>query len=142
MNFLYNQGGTSIGKGEIDWVNDTIKLALLPSTHTPDQDNDQYYSDISGDEVSGTGYSAGGFTLTTTAITNDNTNNRSIFDADDVSESGLTISDYRYYAVYQSTGTPSTSRLIALIDRGSTGSLDNGTLDITWGAGGVFNLNN
>jgi len=138
-NFIYNAAKVSLGKEEIDWVNDTVKVAMTTSTYTPDKDTDVYFSDITN-EVSGTGYTAGGFTLANKTVTQDNTNDRAVYDADDISESPVTIAAYRYLVVYQSTGVDSTSRLLCLIDLGSDQTVDNDILDITWTASGVFYL--
>ncbi len=56
--------------GRIDWLNDTIKVALLAG-HTPAPDVDDYFDDVSADEESGTGtgYTAGGETLTGKSVT-------------------------------------------------------------------------
>ena len=49
---------------EVDFDTDTIKVALLSSSYTPNQDTHDYFNDVSSFEVSGTGYTAGGNTLT------------------------------------------------------------------------------
>ena len=67
---------------------DTIKVALL-SGHTPDIDAHDFWNDVSGDEISGTGYTAGGETLGTKSISQDNTDDEGVFDAGDVTWSGL-----------------------------------------------------
>lgn len=135
---LFNEALTSLIKGEIDYLNDTIKVALI--TDAPDIDNDTYFSDVSG-EASGSGYTAGGETLASKTVTTDDTNDRSIADAADVQWTGLSAT-FRYIVVYQSTGVDSTSRLLSYIDLGSSQTIDNGTYDITWTAGGVFNIQN
>ena len=33
---------------EVDWDSDTIKVALLTSAYTPNQDTHDYYDDVSG----------------------------------------------------------------------------------------------
>lgn len=138
-NFIYNAAKVSLGKEEIDWENDTIKVAMLTSSYTPDIDNDVYFSDVTN-EVSGSGYTAGGFTLANTSITQDDTNDRAVYDADDLAESPVSISSYRYLVVYVSTGTDSTSRLICLIDLGTDQTVDNDILEISWGSSGIFYL--
>jgi hypothetical protein len=135
---LFNDGLTSFIKGEIDFLNDTIKVALF--TDAPDIDADTYFSDLTG-EITGGGYTAGGKTLASKTVTTDDTNNRSVADAADVQWTSLTNS-FRYVVVYQSTGVAATSRLISTIDLGSTQTIDNGTYDITWPVSGVFHLAN
>lgn len=133
---LFNEALTSIGKGEIDYLNDTIVVLLL--TDAPSIDDDTFISDLTG-ELSGGGYSRQ--TLTSKTITTDDTNDRAIFDAADAQWTSLT-GTFRYIVVAQSTGSDSTSRCIVTIDTGSNQAIDNGTYDITWPASGVFFIQN
>ena len=133
---VFNEAITSIGKCEIDYLNDTVVVLLL--TGAPDIDADTFISDLSG-EVSGGGYTRK--TLASKTITTDDTNDRAIFDAADVQWTSLTA-DFRYIVVSQSTGNDSTSRCITTIDTGETQSIDAGTYDITWPTSGVFFVQN
>lgn len=135
---LFNEALSSLVKSEIDWETDTIKVALF--TDAPDIDADQFLSDLTG-ETTGTGYTAGGETLTSKTVTTDDTNDRAVVDAADVQWTGLSAT-FRYVVVYQDTGVSSTSRLITTIDTGSSQVIDNGTYDITWPASGVFFIQN
>lgn len=124
----------------IDLDGDTIKLALLTSSYTPDQDAHDFFDDVSANEVSASGsYSAGGATLSVT-ITQDNTDDEGVFDATDVSFTSATISA-RYAVIYKSTGVSSTSPLICLIDFGSTQTSTAGTFAITFASEGILNIN-
>ena len=58
--FFYN---LMVGAVDIDTGGDTVKCALLNNTHSIDKDDD-VWSDVSAEEVSGTGYTTGGKTLT------------------------------------------------------------------------------
>lgn len=136
MGLLFNDALTSIVKGEIDYLNDTIVVALYSAA--PDIDADTYLSDLTG-EITGGGYVRK--TLASKTVTTDDTNNRTIADAADVQWTGLTNS-FRYIVVAQSTGVDSTSRVIAYHDLGSTQTLVNGTYDITWPTSGVFFIQN
>lgn len=63
-------GGESSGDSfAVDYLSDTIKGALLADTHTPDLDTHEVFDDVDGDEISGTGYTAGGATLGSKTIT-------------------------------------------------------------------------
>lgn len=53
---------------EIDWNSDTIKCQLHTSSYTPNYDTHAYQSSLTN-EISGTGYTTGGKTLTSCAIT-------------------------------------------------------------------------
>jgi hypothetical protein len=51
--------------GNINWASDTIKLALLGSGYSPNLTSHVHWSDVSSNEVTGTGYTSGGVTLGT-----------------------------------------------------------------------------
>jgi hypothetical protein len=138
-NFKYRQlGDTSVTP--INLKTDTIKLALLTSSYTASQDNDDFFNDVSTYEVGASGtYSAGGATLTVTT-SQDNTDDEGVFDATDVSFTSATITA-RYAVIYKSTGVSSTSPLICLIDFGSNVTSTSGTFTITFAAEGIVNLN-
>ena len=92
-------------------------------------------------EVSGTGYSAGGSALANKAVTADNTDNEGVFDADDLSWAAATITA-RGAVLYKSRGgAASADELIAYIDFGSDIVSTGGTFLITWAAEGILNLN-
>jgi hypothetical protein len=122
---------------EIDFDSDTIKVALLSSSYTPNQDTHDYFDDVSSFEVSGTGYTAGGETLANKSVTYTGATNVTKFDADDVSWTSSTITA-RYAVVYDSTGTASTSALIGYVDFGSDQSSSSGTFSIVWDSAGIF----
>lgn len=50
-------------QGKINWTSDTIKLALVTSSYSPNLGSDTYWSTPQSNETSGTGYTAGGVTL-------------------------------------------------------------------------------
>jgi hypothetical protein len=122
---------------EVDWDSDTIKVALLSSSYTPNQDTDDYWNDVSSYEVTGTGYTAGGVTLSNKSLTYTSGTNVTKFDADDVSWTSSTITA-RYAVIYDSTGTASTSALIGYVDFGSNQSSSSGTFSIVWDSAGIF----
>lgn len=118
---------------------DTIKVALCTSSYTPSIDSHTFFSDISA-EVVGTGYTAGGATLAGQSVSQDNTDDESVFDANDTTWTTSTITA-RYAILYKSTGVAGTSPLIAYIDFGSNKVSDTGTFQITWDAEGILNIN-
>lgn len=122
---------------EVDWDTDTVKVALVTSTYTPDQDTHDYWSDVSANEASGTGYTAGGQALTTKTVTYDAATNVTKFDADDVSWANSTITA-RYAVVYVDTGTATSSPLVAYVDFGSDQSSSSGTFSVVWDSAGIF----
>jgi hypothetical protein len=137
-NVIYNSFKRDIMNGGIDLDTDTIKVALVTSSYTPDQDAHDNFDDVTN-EVSGTGYTAGGATLASVSISADNTDNEGVFDAADVTWSSSTITA-RGAVIYKSTGTASTSKLIAYIDFGADKSSSSGDFTIQWDSEGILNL--
>jgi len=136
---IYNAFKKNIMNGSIDLDTDTIKVMLTTSTYEPSQDNDTYMNQVTN-EVTGTGYTAGGATLANEAVTQDNTDNEGVFDADDVTWSTSTITA-RYAVIYKSSGASTTSPLICCIDFGADKSSSGGNFTIQWNAEGILNLN-
>ena len=134
---IYNAWKTrQLGSGAIDFITDDVKVALTTSSYTVDIDTHDFFDDITN-EVSGTGYTAGGQSLATKSVTQDNTNDRGVFDAADVTWASSTITA-RYGILYFNTGTASTSPLICQYDFGSDQSSSNGNFSIQWNSSGVF----
>jgi hypothetical protein len=125
---------------EVDWDSDTIKVALLSSSYTPNQDTHDYYDDVSTYEVTGTGYTTGGSTLTSKTLTYDGTNNVIILDAADTTWGSSTITA-RYAVVYDDSGaTAGAKALIGYVDFGSDQSSTNGNFTITWDSTGIVRI--
>jgi len=136
---IYNGFKGSLLNNAIDLLVDTIKVALVTSAYTPNQDTHEDFADVTN-EVSGTGYTAGGATLASKAVTVDTTDNEGVFDAADVTWSSSTITA-RGAVLYYSTGTAATSLLICYLDFGSDQSSSAGDFTIAWNAEGILNLN-
>ena len=135
---VYNSFKRDIMNGGIDLDADTIKVALVTSSYTPDQDAHDNFDDITN-EVSGTGYTAGGATLANKTVTVDNTDNEGVFDADDPTWSSSTITA-RGAVFYKSTGTASTSKLICYSDFGSDKTSSGGSFTLQFNSEGILNL--
>lgn len=126
--------------GSIDLDTDTIKIALLADTYTPNIDTNDFWDDISANEVANSGtYAQDGATLSVT-LSQDNTDDEGVFDAADVSWTGTTITA-RYAVIYKYTGTEATSPLICVIDFGSNIISTGGTFAIVFSSEGIINLN-
>lgn len=125
---------------EIDLDTDTIKVALLTSAYTPNQDVHDYFDDVVANEVTGAGYTAGGATLTGKTVSYDAPTNTITFDADDVVLASSTITA-RYAVVYDATpATNATRPLIGYVDFTSDQSSTNGNFTITWDATGIVKV--
>jgi hypothetical protein len=126
--------------GSIDLDTDDIKVALVTSTYTPDQDAHDFFDDITNEVGASGSYAAGGSSLAGKAVTQDNTDNEGVFDANDLAFTSATITA-RAAILYKNTGVASTSPLIAYIDFGSNQSSSTGTFTIIWDSEGILNLN-
>jgi hypothetical protein len=114
---IYNSFFEDLARGNIDLDTDTFKVLLTTSTYSENKDTHTKRSDITN-EVSGTGYTAGGNTVTMT-ITKDTANDRL-----DVTLGGTTwptsTVTARKAVYYKSRGGAATAdELIAVIDNGS-----------------------
>lgn len=128
-NALTNYGKGQILSGNIDPVNDDLYVMLITDSHTPDIDAEEFIDDVSANEASGTGYTAGGKIVANAAITVDDTNDRAYLDFDNLVWTTTTLT-YRYAYLYKNTGTPATSTIIGYYDPGSNQSVTTGTLTI------------
>lgn len=133
---MYGLAYKSAFNKEIDWDSDTIKVMLCTSSYTPDQDTHQYKSSVTN-EVTGTGYTAGGATLTSCTFSYTSGTNTLMLDAADSSWPASTITA-RYAVVYDSTpATDATRPLICYIDFGTNVSSSGGAFSIVWDAAGI-----
>lgn len=132
-NIFYNNGKSEMFKKTMDYVNDTIKCALVTSSYTPNAESHTVFSDVTS-EVVGTGYTAGGNTLGSKTVSA-STATRA-FDAADTSWTTSTITA-RGAVIYDTTVS---SKLIAYVDFGSDFTTVGGTLAITWAAAGILSL--
>lgn len=137
---IYNKFKMEALKGSIDLSSDTIKVMLLTSSYTPNIDTDIFIDDVSANEITGTGYTAGGATIANPTVTQDDTDNEGVFNGDDVIWSNSTITA-RYAVIYKDTGTPGTSPVIAYIDFGGDKSSLNENFVVSWAAEGIINAN-
>jgi hypothetical protein len=135
---IYNSFKAKIMDGSIDLDTDTIKVALVTSSYTPDQDAHDFFNDVTN-EVTGTGYTAGGAALANKAVTADTTDNEGVFDADDLTWATSTITA-RGAVIYKSTGASTTDALICYIDFTADKTSSAGNFTIAWNAEGILNL--
>lgn len=133
---VYNSFVEYLGDGTIDMDDHTFKLMLLSDSYTPAATH-SVLADVSGYEISGTGYTAGGLTLSATW-------NRSAgtvtFDATDAQWTGATFSA-RYGVIYDdSVASPVVKPLMKLFDFGEVKSPSSGTFTIQFNASGILTL--
>jgi len=129
----------SLANKEVDWDSDTIKCMLCTSAYTPDQDTHQYKSSVTN-EVTGTGYTAGGATLTNPTVTYTAATNKLVLDADDASWASSTLTA-RIAVVYDSSPATDATRPLAVYqDFGADVSTTAGTFTVQWAAAGIVEI--
>lgn len=122
---IYNSCLDDAAKGAIDFDTDTFKAMLVTSTYSPNKDTHTKRSDVTN-EASGTGYTAGGATVTC-SVTKDTANDRVDISFTSPSWSSSTITA-RALVIYKSRGGASSAdELVAYVDNGSDASSTNGT---------------
>jgi len=111
-------GAQNLGNG-----GNTLKIALYTSSASLGATSSAYSAT---NEVSGTGYTAGGVALSSQAVAYDSTNQVAYFDAADPSWSSATITA-RGALIYNNTKSNAS---IAVLDFGSDYSSSNGTFQV------------
>jgi hypothetical protein len=125
---IYNSAIDDIVRGAIDADTDTFKAMLVTSSYTPNKDTHDKRDDVTN-EVTGTGYTAGGVTTACT-VTKDTANDRVTLQFAAVSWATSTITA-RALVIYKSRGGASSAdELVAYNDFGSDVSSTAGTFSV------------
>lgn len=132
-NALYAKGKEKMLAASINYVSDTIKVALVKNTYPQNLATDEFYSDISA-YVVGTPQTLGSKTTAD-----------GVFDASDATYTAVTAGDtLEGVVIYKDTGVAGTSPLLAYIDTitGFPLATNGGDITIQWdnGAYKVFSL--
>lgn len=137
-NLVYNSLFEKLMNGEIDFDTDTIKIALLKDTYSPDAAHDTW-ADIKADQVTGvTGYNntAGGSALAGVTIADKK------LDATNpvwTITGTLTCAYAVIYKYIDDAGSPDdTSPLVCLLDLGGNKSVTDGNFTIEFHANGII----
>lgn len=132
----YNDLKEQLFKKLHDFVNDAFKLTLHTG-YTPNIDTHQVWADVSATEYgSGAGYTAGGATLANKSVTQDNTNDRALFDADDVAFASLgplTPNTPSHAILKNDTPTSPADPLVCYVLLGTTPT-NGGNYTVQWSA--------
>jgi hypothetical protein len=114
--FIYNSCLEDFVSGDIDFSADTFKLLLVTDSYSANKDTHLTRDDVTN-EVSGTGYTAGGATTACT-VTKNTTNDRVTLGFESVSFIAATITA-RAGVIYKSRGgTADADELVAYVDFG------------------------
>lgn len=130
---IYNRFKANLMNKELDLEADTIKIMLLNNSHSFTATHNQK-SEIVANEITGTGYSAGGATLASKAVTQAATTK---WDANDPQWTSSTFSAY-HGVIYDDTTT--NDDLICSLDFGGEQTVSNGTFTIVFDSAGIITL--
>lgn len=136
-NALYDKGREAFLNGDIDWLNDNIKVTLIDVDDYPVQAinlaTDEFYSVIPL-----------AARVATSANLTAKTSTAGVADAADVTFTAVTGDVCEALVIWQDTGVESTSRLIAFIDlaTGLPVTPNGGDITVQWdsGANKIFKL--
>jgi hypothetical protein len=131
--------GLSLEKMMIDTLGESLeaednKVLMTTDSYTPNFDTHDFRNDITN-EVTGTGYSAGGTAITSTEVTL--SSGTLTLDGADVSWASSTIANAMAAVLYTNVGADTTDQLILLSDFVSAASSSSGTFTIQWSASGL-----
>lgn len=133
---VYNRFKANLMEGKYDLENDVVQCALLNSTHAFDVDHNTW-SQVSANEISGTGYTANGNALAGKAVTQDQTDNEGVFDANNAVWTSASFTA-AHAVIWDNTAN---DELIASIDFGGDQQVTSGTFTIQWNTEGIININ-
>jgi len=126
---VYNSCIRDAVVGNIDFDTDTFKMLLVTSSYSAAKSHDK--RDDVTNEVSGTGYTAGGNACSVSVAAVDNTNNDVEISFTVTSWTSATITA-RAGVIYKSRGGASSAdELVGYVDFGSDVSSTNGTFAVT-----------
>lgn len=117
----------------------TLKVLALKTTYTFDPDH-KFVADIKAPtdyELSGTGYSRQ--TLTSVTITQDDTADRAVLDADDVTYTGINAGSIGFLLLYIDNGSDATNEIV-LIDDTPDLTTNGADVTIVWSSIGIYLL--
>ncbi len=130
---IYNRFKANLMNKEVDLEGDTIKIILLDTNHSFAASN-TVLTDVSGNELAATGgYSTGGNTLASKAVTEAATTK---WDAADTAWTSATFTAF-HAVIYDSTAT---DNLVASIDFGGGKAVSSGTFTIQFDSSGIITL--
>ena len=132
---LYDHGRNEFLNGNLDWVNDDIRVALVDTgTYTVDLANDQDMADVSG------------IVAQSSASIASKSAAAGVADGDDHVISSVSGATIEAMVLYLHTGTPANDTLIAYLDQNDVTGLpltpNGGDVTIAWdsGANKIFKL--
>ncbi len=132
---VFNRGIYTFGNN-LNLASDTFRVYLMAGL-TLNIDTQHFLSDIVANEIALTGYTAGGYTITTPTWTEDDTNDRSAWDFENPTWASIAAGTINYAVVVKWTGVTTTSPLLFAIEATNA---NGSSYTITIPAGGILYL--
>jgi hypothetical protein len=132
---VYNSAKVKFAQGVFNWAGQTFKIMLV-NGYTPNVGSHSSRADVTN-EVTGTGYTAGGQALASCSVTQDNTNNRAVLGANNPAWPAATITATGAVVYQANGGGASGDPLVCYLDFGGTVASTANTFTVAFGAAGV-----
>lgn len=125
-----------LAEGDRVFPSDVVYGMIISSSYTPNQITDVSAAAVAANEVSGTGYAAGGKVIASPALNPDTGGIQYLYDGADLVWTGVTFTGGRYLVLYNPGDD-----LICYFDFGTSINMTGGTFTIAWNAAGIFSIN-
>jgi hypothetical protein len=112
---------------------------LHTATYAPNQDTHTFFSDTTN-EITGTGYTAGGVALSGKSVSYDTTTNETRLLASNAQWTGATFTAAFAVVYVDTAGASTTDPLLGWVDFGGNETVTSGTFTIQWDATGVLKI--
>lgn len=124
-NFVYKKAKEAMLKGDIDLQTNNLKVLLVNSSYVPNQNSDNFVSDINSNYIKARSSSISNVTVSL-----------GVLDADDIVISNYSGAAFNAVVLYQDSGSDSSSILITYIDTSDglpfSGVNTNTNITIAW----------
>jgi hypothetical protein len=140
--FVYDNAKKLFMQGDLDWVNDTFKVLLLGDAGAGTDAGLEFVSEVSGEELDGTGYTPGFAGSGRKALASKSvllSDGKAQAQADDLTWAAIDAGTAYAAVVYKPVTNDADSLLIAFVDFADTVT-NGGDFDLNWPADGVFYL--
>ena len=127
---IYDSCIDDVVRGAIDFDSDSFKVMLVTSAYTPAKKTDTRRNNVTN-EVTGTGYTAGG-AATTATVAKDTANDRETITFSNPSWASSTITAAAAVIYKSRGGASSADELVAYVDFGGNVSSTNGTFTVSF----------
>ena len=129
---IYTSFKEYAGDATVDLDTHTFKVALMNNTHSFSAANSTW-ANVSANEISGTGYTAGGTTLNTITWAADGTTLKW-----DAADSAWTSASFTAYHAVIYDDTHASDALVCSFDFGGAQTVNNGTFTLQWNSDGIL----